>query len=116
MKMRTSLWTLAVVIPCLLVSVAGGGGFALAQAGGEDQPDLTEAELERKRFGVAVVATGVVLGGLFVFVVLVSLARMTRARRRMLRLGQKNAPTEYVDAWSQYRLEGDGEKDSAGSD
>lgn len=119
---------LGVVIPCLQVRVAGGGGLVVAQvaveilryaeddSSGEDGADLSESELERKRFGVVVMAAGVVFGGLFAFVVLISLARMTRARRRVLRLGQKNAPTEYVDAWSQYRLDDDGEKDSADSD
>ena len=75
-----------------------------------EQLEIDEVEIERKRFRVTVAAASVILGGLFLFVLLISLVRMSRARRRLLRLGQKNAPTEFIDAWSNYRLDEDGDE------
>ena len=46
----------------------------------------------------------VVLGGLFVVLLTVTMARSGRFFRRRHRIGVKEKPTEYVDAWSQHRL------------
>ena len=45
-----------------------------------------------------------VISALFFVVLIISIVRMGRHLRRRLKLHKKNYPTEYVDAWSQYRL------------
>ena len=119
--MKTPLFSLMVVFICgfaLHLRAARRHSFpassvlaqAEADAASVEHSDLDEVELERKRFRMTVAAASVILGGLFLFVVLISLVRMSRARRRLLRLGQKNAPTEYIDAWSNYRLDEDSDE------
>lgn len=49
-------------------------------------------------------ALAMVLGGLFVVMFLMAVARSGRFFRRRHRIGVKEKPTEYIDAWSQYRL------------
>jgi hypothetical protein len=45
-----------------------------------------------------------VLSVLFLAVLLVSMARGWRSYRKRAGIGQKAEPTEYIDAWSRYRL------------
>jgi hypothetical protein len=45
-----------------------------------------------------------ILAVLFLVVMLVSVARLWRSYRKRTGIGQKAEPTEYIDAWSRYRL------------
>ena len=67
------------------------------------QEDVAEEEVKDR--GVLFVwALAVVLGGLFVVLLTVAMARSGRVFRRRHRIGVKEKPTEHIDAWSQYRL------------
>ena len=67
------------------------------------QEDVAEEEV-RDRGVLFAWALAVVLGGLFVVMFLMAVARSGRFFRRRHRIGVKEKPTEYIDAWSQYRL------------
>ena len=78
--------------------------------------DRGEGEIRRKRFSIALTAAAVILGGVFLFVILLSLTRFNRAIRRLLGIGKKEKPTEYIDAWSQYRLDEEADQPRSGDD
>ncbi|KPK75851.1 MAG: hypothetical protein AMJ79_09380 [Phycisphaerae bacterium SM23_30] len=61
-------------------------------------------ETEKRKLRLMITVGIVVLGGFFIAVVLISLLRMGRFYRQRALAGKKRPPTDYVDAWSQYRL------------
>ena len=89
----------------VLVAIVSLGMATASPGQSADDPDPNDAEIERAHMRMALAAAAVVLGGFFLFVVIISFARITRARRRLLRIGKHNRGTEYVDAWSKYRLD-----------
>ena len=66
-------------------------------------------ELERKKLKVILSISIVAIVLLFLGVLLLTILRQGRFYRQRVKLGKKNEPTEYVDAWSQYRLDEDDE-------
>ena len=64
-------------------------------------------ETERKRFKLGLAVLFVAVASLFVMLLLISLIRLSRFNRRRLGLGKRSPRTEYIDAWSQYRLKDD---------
>ena len=73
--------------------VAGPGG------------EVNSADNEVKgRGGLYAWALAVVLGGLFIVLLMMAMARSGRFFRRRHRIGVKEKPTEHIDAWSQSRL------------
>ena len=64
-------------------------------------------ETERKRFKLGLAVLFVAVASLFVMLLLISLIRLSRFQRRRLGLGKRLPRTEYIDAWSQYRLKDD---------
>ena len=61
-------------------------------------------ETEKRKLRLMITVGIVVLGGFFIAVLLISLLRMGRFYRQRTLRGKKRPPTDYVDAWSQYRL------------
>ena len=82
----------------------------------EQNRDRDDDEIKRKRFKVVIAAAGVIVGGVFLFAILLSLTRVNRAIRRLLGIGKKEKPTEYVDAWSNYRLEEESDEQRSADD
>ena len=68
-----------------------------------DRPASDDPQKEVKRYKIALLVLAVALFVLFWFMLILALVRMGRFHRRRM-LGKKSEPTEYVDAWSQYRL------------
>ena len=64
-------------------------------------------ETERKRFRLGLAVLFVAVASLFVMLLLISLIRLSRFNRKRLGLGKRSPRTEYIDAWSQYRLKDD---------
>jgi len=46
----------------------------------------------------------VIVAVFFLVVILVTVTRLWRSYRKRAGIGQKAEPTEYIDAWSRYRL------------
>jgi hypothetical protein len=59
---------------------------------------------QRERLKLALFICISFLTALFFMVLIISVIRMGRLQRRRLQIGKKSEPTEYVDAWSRYRL------------
>ena len=66
----------------------------------QDDTDL------QKRWYAALAVLAVGIAAIFLSMLLLALLRASRRYRKRL-LGTKAGPTEYVDAWSQYRLKDD---------
>jgi len=65
-------------------------------------PDQQELMLRQYKLILLLMIVGIII--LFLAVLLITIIRIGRYRRRRLKLGQKGVPTEYVDSWSRYRL------------
>ena len=90
--------------------VASNGVGSAADA---DDRSLDELEPKKKRYKLALLVLIIGLVVFFVFILVLALLRMVRFQRRRLRMGQKDEPTEYFDAWSHYRLEKDDDGDDS---
>ena|GEM_PF-3649417 len=62
-----------------------------------------------RQYRLYLVLTLIIIISLFVGLILLTVIRVTRRYRRLLYVGRKNEPTEYFDAWKNYRLEDDSE-------
>jgi len=65
-------------------------------------PNRQELKLRQYKLILLFMIAGIII--LFLAVLLITIIRIGRYRRRRLKLGQKGVPTEYVDAWSRYRI------------
>ena len=83
-------------------SVDGSVGGPLDQQGRRAPED----EELKKRWYAALAVLAVGTSAIFLSMLLLALLRASRRYRRRL-LGKKAEPTEYVDAWGQYRLKED---------
>lgn len=72
--------------------------------------DTEHRQIEQKKARVILLCTIAVVISLFLAILLITIVRIGRYNRRLNRLGKKAEPTEYIDAWSKYRLEEDAEK------
>ena len=72
-----------------------------------DAVPADQDEAEHEAFRLAVIVTIVVVVTLFAAILLLTIGRISQRCRHLMRLGKKAAPTEYVDAWSRYRLADD---------
>ena len=78
------------------------------------ETDETQTQAQRKlkhrqyKLTLLIIIIGVV--SLFMVILLITIIRIGRYRHRRLGLGQKSPPTEYIDAWSRYRLKDDEKK------
>ena len=70
------------------------------------KPETQEDEDLKRRWYAALAVLAVGTAAIFLSMFLLALLRASRRYRRRL-LGEKAKPTEYVDAWSQYRLKED---------
>ncbi len=79
---------------------------------GTAEADETQKQREMKhrqyKLTLLVIIVGIV--SLFMVILLITIIRIGRYRHRRLGLGQKSPPTEYIDAWSRYRLKDDEKK------
>lgn len=66
-----------------------------------------DIEQEKKELRLMLLAAIIVLSLFFLGAILITLLRIGRRYRRRLQLDKPDGPTEYVDAWSQYRLKED---------
>ena len=73
----------------------------------EDAKVDDSGDPEQKQFKLALLVTIVVVIVFFVAILLLAIVRIARHRHNRLRLGQKNPPTEYIDAWSQHKIDED---------
>ena len=93
-------------LPAAILAIAGitcisvTAGFAV----------ISLREGEKRAVRVSLIGC-ILLGVLFVFIVVlfamllaISLLRASRFQKQRLQIGKKSEPTEYVDAWSRYRL------------
>jgi hypothetical protein len=76
-----------------------------AQGDVRDDPEF-QREMVRAMFLTAIF----VVAGFFLFILVLTLLRMGRRQRRQAKIGEKAEKTEYIDAWSHYRLKDDDEK------
>ena len=79
----------------------------IVQSESEGPEPTEEQQMKAKAFRLAVIVTIVFVISLFVVILLLAIVRINRFRRKRTHLGEKGEPTEYVDAWSQYRLKED---------
>ena len=79
---------------------------------GTAESDETQKQRELKhrqyKLTLLIIIVGVI--SLFMVILLITIIRIGRFRHRRLGLGRKSPPTEYIDAWSHYRLEDDEKK------
>ena len=79
---------------------------------GVAEADETQKQRELKhrqyKLTLLVIIVGVI--SLFMVILLITIIRIGRFRHRRLGLGRKSPPTEYIDAWSRYRLKDDEKK------
>ena len=83
----------------------------------ENTADVAEAdeaqkqrEMKHRQYKLTLLVIIVGIIGLFTVILLITIIRIGRYRHRQLGLGRKSPPTEYIDAWSHYRLENDEKK------
>jgi Na+-transporting methylmalonyl-CoA/oxaloacetate decarboxylase gamma subunit len=69
-----------------------------------------QRELKHRQYKLTLLVIIVGVIGLFMVILLITIIRIGRFRHRRLGLGRKSPPTEYIDAWSHYRLEDDEKK------
>ena len=67
-----------------------------------------EMKYRQYKLTLLVIIVGVI--SLFMVILLITIIRIGRFRHRRLGLGRKSPPTEYIDAWSRYRLKDDEKK------
>jgi len=79
------------------------------QAAPKNKPAEKTKDLQqdKKKLKLMIITGSLILGGFFLAVILISALRFGRRYRRRIQPGQHDKPTEYVDAWSQYRLKED---------
>jgi hypothetical protein len=75
-----------------------------------------DIEQEKKELRLMLVTSIIILSLFFLGVLLISLLRIGRRYRRRVQLGKPDGPTEYVDAWSQYRLKEDEDEKTTGEE
>jgi len=122
MKARRRLvWAMVLLVPALLMGQAAvdeaetgdAGPSAVDGVGGAaDESAATSGENEEqkiRRYQLYLVLAGVLIAFLFITFLLIYVVRLSRFIRQRYKVGEKSAPTEYVDAWSQYRLEEEGD-------
>jgi len=86
----------------------------LDQENTADAAEADEAQKQREmkhrqyKLTLLVIIVGII--GLFTVILLITIIRIGRYRHRQLGLGRKSPPTEYIDAWSRYRLKDDEKK------
>ena len=71
---------------------------------------LKQKELKHRQYKLTLLVIIVGIIGLFMVILLITIIRIGRYRHRRLGLGRKSPPTEYIDAWSRYRLKDDEKK------
>jgi hypothetical protein len=69
-----------------------------------------EWQQEKKKLNVMLWASVIILTIFFFGLVLITFIRMGRHYRKRVTGDKKTEPTEYVDAWSQYRLKDDNDE------
>ena len=69
---------------------------------GSDASSPTEQELHK--YKLFLILLGISIIGLFGIMLFIHYFRARRYRFRKLKIGQKAEPTEYIDAWSQHRI------------
>ena len=82
----------------------------------EDAPAETDPqrqEFERRWFKHLLIVILLLISALFGLLLIITLLRQGRWRRRNLKIGAPPSKTEYIDAWSQYRLK---DEDIPGND
>ena len=70
----------------------------------------TQREMKHRQYKLTLLVIIVGIIGLFMVILLITIIRIGRYRHRRLGLGRKSPPTEYIDAWSHYRLKDDEKK------
>ena len=73
-------------------------------ASGEPADPWFSLPVEKRKLKLMLGASIAIILGFFLVVLTISLVRMGRYYRRLVFFRQKPKPTEYVDAWSNYRL------------
>ncbi|MBN1437288.1 MAG: hypothetical protein JW936_09445 [Sedimentisphaerales bacterium] len=73
-------------------------------------------EEKRGRYKLALMVMLFGIAGLFLMFFLVTLLRISRFHRRRLGLGAKREKTQYIDAWSKYRIKDGMLDDDKGED
>ena len=74
------------------------------EAGGETEDPWDSIPVEKRKLKLMLFTSIAVILGFFLVVLLISLKRMGSYYRRLVFIRRKSKPTEYVDAWSNYRL------------
>jgi hypothetical protein len=70
----------------------------------DDTNPWYSTEVEKRKLKLMLGASIIIIAGFVVAVLLMCFLRMGRLRRQRALSGKKPQPTEYSDAWSQYRL------------
>ncbi len=65
----------------------------------------TGKETDKKRLKFLLVVNLIFIITAFTIFLIISLIRFSRFQRQRLQIGKKAEPTEYIDAWSRYRLD-----------
>lgn len=73
----------------------------------DPQTFTPEQQQSRRELKAMLWASIIILVALFVLVFILFIFRMARVVKWRHQLGKKKGPTEYIDAWSQYRLPDD---------
>lgn len=71
---------------------------------------LKRQELKHRQYKLTLLVIIIGVISLFMVILLITIIRIGRYQRRRLGLGRKSPPTEYIDAWSRYRLKDDEKK------
>ena len=80
--------------------------------GESDNPDpWLSLDTEKRKLNLMLAASIAIVAGFFFVVLMISLLRMGRHYRQRTKLSKKSQPTDYSDAWSQYRLKEGWEKE-----
>lgn len=69
-----------------------------------------QREMKHRQYKLTLLVIIVGIIGLFMVILSITIIRIGRYRHRRLGLGRKSPPTEYIDAWSRYRLKDDEKK------
>ena len=118
-KNRVKIRRLAVLVGILCVFFVVSAAYAsevanvpeqLIAAGDSSQDGTKPADdeqerIERRKFKIAMSICIVAIVLFFLMILLLTILRHGRFYRQRIKLGKKNEPTEYVDAWSRYRLD-----------
>lgn len=67
--------------------------------------EKTGQETDKKRLKFLLVVNLVFIITAFTIFLIISVIRFSRFQRQRLQIGKKAEPTEYIDAWSRYRLD-----------